>query len=162
MAIAAGISATTTSASPSSAGRRSASPAGSSGPTSSIATIGRLHWCRYILKSTFRHDPVFYGIKTLLTIHNLGYQGRFGAAVLRDIAIPAQDVMHPEGIEYFGDVNYLKGGIVYSDYITTVSPTYAQEIQTPEFGFGLDPLLRARRFFIAGILNGVDYEEWNL
>ncbi|HEY3739790.1 MAG TPA: glycogen synthase GlgA [Bryobacteraceae bacterium] len=113
------------------------------------------------LKSTFRHDPVFYGIKTLLTIHNLGYQGRFGASVLPDIAVPVQDVMHPEGIEYFGDVNLLKGGIVYSDYITTVSPRYAQEIQTPEFGFGLDPLLRARRFFIAGILNGVDYAEWN-
>jgi starch synthase len=113
------------------------------------------------LKSTFRHDPVFYGIKTLLTIHNLGYQGRFGASVLPDIAVPFYDVMHPEGLEYYGDVNYLKGGIVYSDYITTVSPRYAQEIQTPEFGFGLDPLLRARRFFVAGILNGVDYDEWN-
>jgi starch synthase len=113
------------------------------------------------LKSTFRHDPVFYGIKTLLTIHNLGYQGRYSSGVLADIALPIYEVMHPEGIEYYGDVNYLKGGIVYSDYITTVSPRYAQEIQTPEFGFGLDPLLRARRFFIAGILNGVDYDEWN-
>jgi len=113
------------------------------------------------LKSTFRHDPVFYGIKTLLTIHNLGYQGRYSASVLRDIAVPIPEVMHPEGIEYFGDVNYLKGGIVYSDYITTVSPRYAQEIQTPEFGFGLDALLRSRRFFLAGILNGVDYDEWN-
>lgn len=113
------------------------------------------------LKTTFRHDPVFYGIKTILTIHNLGYQGRYGADVLPSIALPVQDVMHSEGLEYFGDVNYLKGGIVYADYITTVSPRYAQEIQTPEFGFGLDPLLRARRFFLAGILNGVDYDEWN-
>ena len=113
------------------------------------------------LKSTFRHDPVFYGIKTLLTIHNLGYQGRFGADVLPQIAVPANEVMHPEGLEYFGDVNYLKAGIIFSDYITTVSSRYAQEIQTPEFGFGLDPLLRARRFFLAGILNGVDYDEWN-
>ena len=113
------------------------------------------------LKSTFRHDPVFYGIKTLLTIHNLGYQGRYAPDVLPYIAVPVNEVMHPEGLEYFGDVNYLKGGIVYSDYITTVSPRYAQEIQTPEFGFGLDPLLRSRRFFLAGILNGVDYDEWN-
>lgn len=113
------------------------------------------------LKSTFRHDPVFYGIKTLLTIHNLGYQGRFGADVLPQIAVPVNEVMHPEGLEYFGDINYLKAGIIFSDYITTVSPRYAQEIQTPEFGFGLDPLLRARRFFLAGILNGVDYDEWN-
>jgi starch synthase len=71
------------------------------------------------------------------------------------------EVFHPGGIEYYGDVNYLKGGIVYSDYITTVSPRYAQEIQTPEFGFGLDALLRSRRFFLAGILNGVDYDEWD-
>ena len=113
------------------------------------------------LKSTFRHDPVFYGIKTLLTIHNLGYQGRFSPGALADIAVPVNEVMHPEGLEYFGDVNYLKGGIVYSDYITTVSPRYAQEIQTPEFGFGLDALLRSRRFFLTGILNGVDYNEWN-
>ena len=112
------------------------------------------------LKSMYRHDPVFYGIKTLLTIHNLGYQGRFGANVAPYIGVPASE-MHPEGIEYFGDVNYLKAGIVYADYITTVSPRYAQEIQTPEFGFGLDPLLRSRRFFLAGILNGVDYDEWN-
>ena len=112
------------------------------------------------LKSTFRHDPVFYGIKTLLTIHNLGYQGRYGREVQPYIAVP-NDVMHPEGLEYYGDINYLKGGIVYSDYVTTVSPRYAQEIQTPEFGFGLDPLLRARRFSLAGILNGVDYHEWD-
>jgi starch synthase len=113
------------------------------------------------LKSTFRHDPVFYGIKTLLTIHNLGYQGRFGADVLPFIGVNPWEVMHPEGIEYYGDVNFLKGGITYSDYVTTVSPRYAQEIQTSEYGCGLDPLLRARRFFLAGILNGVDYREWN-
>lgn len=113
------------------------------------------------LKSTFRHTPVFYGVKTLLTIHNLGYQGRFGSSVLGDLALPLNEVWHPEGIEYYGDVNLLKGGIVYSDYITTVSPRYAQEIQTPEFGYGLDSLLRARRHFVSGILNGVDYDEWN-
>ena len=75
--------------------------------------------------------------------------------------MPVNEVFHPGGIEYYGDVNFLKGGIVYSDYVTTVSPRYAQEIQTPEFGFGLDSLLRARRFFLAGILNGVDYAEWD-
>ena len=113
------------------------------------------------LKSTFRHDPVFYGIKTMLTIHNLGYQGRYGPGIIPYIGINPFEVMHPEGLEYYGDVNYLKGGIVYSDYVTTVSPRYAQEIQTPEYGCGLDPLLRARRFFLAGVLNGVDYREWD-
>jgi starch synthase len=113
------------------------------------------------LKTIFRHDPTFHGIRTLFTIHNLGYQGRFGASTLRDIGLDFAGVFHMNGIEYFGDVNLLKGGITYSDYVTTVSPTYAREIQTPEYGFGLDPLLRSRAHMLKGILNGVDYNEWN-
>ena len=113
------------------------------------------------LKTTFRHDPTFHGIRTVFTIHNLGYQGRYGASVLRDVGLDVGDTYHMNGLEYFGDVNLLKGGINFSDYVTTVSPRYAQEIQTPEHGFGLDALLRSRSHLLKGILNGVDYEEWN-
>ena len=113
------------------------------------------------LKTDFRHDPTFHGIKTVFTIHNLGYQGRFAGSTLHSIGLDHAGVFHMNGIEYFGDVNLLKGGIGYSDYLTTVSPRYAQEIQTPEHGFGLDPLLRSRSHMLKGILNGVDYSEWN-
>ncbi len=113
------------------------------------------------LKTVFRHDPTFHGVKTMLTIHNLGYQGHFPAASVSDLGLDPLEVFHINGLEYYGGVNLLKGGINYSDYITTVSPRYAQEIQTPEYGFGLDPLLRSRSHVLAGILNGVDYSEWN-
>ena len=105
-------------------------------------------------------DPTFIGIKTLFTIHNLGYQGRFNPWVLGDIGLD-WSVMRPDLLEYYGDVNLLKGGIVYSDAISTVSRAYAREIQTPEYGFGLDGLLRARSSTLYGILNGVDYGDWN-
>jgi starch synthase len=113
------------------------------------------------LKTAFRHDPTFHGIKTMLTIHNMGYQGQFRAGAIRDIGLDPADVFHINGIEYFGDINLLKGGINYSDSITTVSPRYAEEIQTPEHGFGLDALLRSRSSVLTGILNGVDYKEWS-
>jgi starch synthase len=112
------------------------------------------------LRIYYAHDPTFYGVKVVTTIHNLGYQGRFGKELLADMGIPP-DQMRPDLMEFFGDVNLLKGGIVYADWITTVSPTYAREIQTPEYGEGLDGLLRARSATLSGILNGVDYAEWN-
>ncbi len=68
---------------------------------------------------------------------------------------------HTEGLEFNGMISYLKGGIIFSDAVTTVSPTYAREIQTPEYGFGFDGLLRSRNYKLRGILNGVDYTEWN-
>ncbi len=68
---------------------------------------------------------------------------------------------HPEGLEFNGMISFLKGGIIFSDAVTTVSPTYAREIQTPEYGFGFDGLLRSRNYKLRGILNGVDYVEWN-
>jgi starch synthase len=113
------------------------------------------------LRTVFRHDPVFHGVKSILTIHNLGYQGRFPARNINDLGLDPPEVFHLNGLEYYGDLNLLKGGINYADYITTVSPTYAREIQTPEHGFGLDPLLRSRSHVLSGILNGVDYNEWN-
>lgn len=105
-------------------------------------------------------DPTFFGTKSVLTIHNLGYQGNFPASTMSDLGIdPA--LYHLDGLEFYGRLSFLKAGIIWSDAITTVSPTYAQEIQTPEFGFGFDGLLRSRAYKLSGILNGVDYSEWD-
>jgi starch synthase len=111
------------------------------------------------IREHFQGDPTLFGLKTLLTIHNLGYQGLFGPEVLPQIALDAR-LMNPDQLEFFGRVNFLKGGIAFSDAIGTVSKGYAHEIQTPEYGFGLDGFLR-RHGPIAGIVNGVDYNEWN-
>ncbi len=112
------------------------------------------------LKSTYATDPTFLGVKTLFTIHNLGYQGLFPRAAMVDAAIdPA--LYTPGGLEFYGQVSYLKSGIEYADALNTVSPTYAREIQTPELGFGLDGALRARADVLSGIVNGVDYREWS-
>jgi starch synthase len=108
----------------------------------------------------FTDDPTLFGAKSVLTIHNLGYQGNFPASVLGDLGMDGA-LYHAGGLEFYGRVSFLKAGIVWSDAITTVSPTYAREIQTPDHGFGLDGLLRARASKLTGILNGVDYEEWN-
>jgi starch synthase len=105
-------------------------------------------------------DPTFYGIKRLLTIHNLGYQGLFPKETAAELGLP-KSVMVPAAMEFYGQVNLLKGGIVYSHAINTVSRGYAKEIQTEEYGFGLDGLLRARSDVLCGILNGVDYTEWS-
>jgi starch synthase len=105
-------------------------------------------------------DPHFLGAKTLLTIHNLGYQGLFPRSVMSDIGLSPK-LFTPAGLEFWGQISFLKAGIVYADVLTTVSPTYAREIQTPEFGFGLDGLLRRRSKDLTGILNGVDYTAWN-
>jgi starch synthase len=100
------------------------------------------------------------GVKTIITIHNLGYQGNFPAAAIDDLGLsPA--LFHPNGLEFWGELSFLKAGIVWSDAITTVSPTYAREIQTLEYGHGLDGVLRERAAKITGILNGVDYGEWS-
>jgi starch synthase len=112
------------------------------------------------LRTTFATDPTYLGVKTLFTIHNLGYQGLFPKTVLAEAALdPAVD--RPDRMEFFGRSSYIKGGIAYADAISTVSPTYAREIQTAEYGFGLDGALRARADVLSGILNGVDYLEWS-
>jgi starch synthase len=112
------------------------------------------------LKSTFATDPVFLGTKTLFTIHNLGFQGIFPATVLPEVAIDPM-LYRPDGLEFFGQVSYIKSGISFADALNTVSPTYAREIRTPQLGFGLDGALRARDAVLSGILNGVDYREWS-
>jgi len=98
--------------------------------------------------------------RTCLTIHNLAYQGIFPRSAYALLNLPG-DYFHPEGAEYFGKLNCLKAGIVYADVLTTVSPRYAREITTEEFGCGLDGVLRKRKLPVQGILNGVDYDEWN-
>jgi starch synthase len=100
------------------------------------------------------------GTRTVLTVHNLGYQGLFWHLDWHLLNIDGR-YFTPDYLEFFGKINYLKGGIVCADAITTVSPTYAREIQTPEFGHGLDGVLVARRHALTGILNGVDYGEWS-
>ncbi|MCW5980281.1 MAG: glycogen synthase GlgA [Bryobacteraceae bacterium] len=112
------------------------------------------------LRHSFRYDPTFVGMRCLLTLHNLGYQGHFGREILPYIGLD-DSLYRMDLLEFHGMVNYLKGGIVYSDAINTVSRGYAAEIQRPEYGFGLDGLLRARSNALTGILNGADYDEWN-
>src|SRR5260370_39105855 len=104
------------------------------------------------LRSLLAGDPTFAGMKTLFTIHNLGYQGLFnketGAGIGLDPAL-----FHPGGVEFFGQISFIKAGIVYSDAISTVSRTYAREIQTPEYGFRLDGRLPSRLEVLRGIVN---------
>jgi starch synthase len=111
-------------------------------------------------KMHLSHDPVVGGVPVVFTIHNLAFQGIFGRDALAAIGLGAE-VFHPEGLEYWGDISFLKGGVNFSERITTVSPTYAREILTPELGFGMDGVLRRRANDLAGILNGIDVERWN-
>jgi starch synthase len=96
----------------------------------------------------------------VVTVHNLAFQGRFDARIFPDLGLPTS-AFSVDGVEYYGGVGYLKAGLQYADAITTVSPTYAEEIRTPEFGMGLDGLLRSRGDAVSGIVNGIDSGEWN-
>lgn len=109
---------------------------------------------RFGLEGSARHVPCIY------TIHNLAYQGLFDARNFGELGLPSE-AMQVDGLEFFGQVSFMKAGIFYADRVTTVSPTYAREIQTPEQGHGLDGLLRARRDHLSGILNGIDPAVWN-
>lgn len=114
-----------------------------------------------ILKTRFSWDRLFAGARTLLTIHNLNYQGMFPAATLPDTGLgDSAHLFHRDQLRE-GRINLLLHGILYADGISTVSPTYAREIQTSAHGAGLDPFLRARSSSVVGILNGVDYDEWS-
>ena len=98
--------------------------------------------------------------KTVLGIHNLAYQGNFSPEWVSFLGLPAS-CFHIEGLEYYGRMSFLKAGVYYADRIITVSPTYAQEIQTTEYGCGMQGLLSSRRYLLRGILNGIDSQEWN-
>ena len=107
------------------------------------------------LKAMGRED-----IKTVLTIHNLAFQGIFPKHIMDEISLP-DEFFHRDGLEYWEKVSYLKAGIVYSDHITTVSPTYALEIQSDDGGMGFGGLLKSRGQNLSGILNGIDMDVWN-
>jgi starch synthase len=113
-----------------------------------------------LLRSTYYFDPVLRRVPAVLTIHNAGYQGWFPPETTEKLLLP-WDMFTADKLEQYNTFDFLKGGIVYSDAITTVSRKYAEEIQTPEFGNGLEDVLRRRSSDLFGILNGVDYEEWN-
>ncbi|MES1257989.1 MAG: glycogen synthase GlgA [Acidobacteriota bacterium] len=112
------------------------------------------------LKTTQAVDPNFLHARTVATIHNLGYQGRFPRNKMAEISLPDW-LFRPDLLEFWGSFSLLKGGLVYADALTTVSKKYAEEIQTPEYGFGMDGFLRARQASLTGIVNGVDYSHWN-
>jgi len=99
-------------------------------------------------------------VPTVFTVHNLAYRGSFAGTVFPELALPPE-FLSVDGVEFFGGVSFLKAGLFYADRLTTVSPTYATEIQTPAFGWGLDGLLRARAGILTGILNGVDTRVWD-
>jgi starch synthase len=111
-------------------------------------------------KMYFSPDPVVGGVPAICTIHNLAFQGTFPASTLPSIGL-GWEMLDMQALEFWKQISYLKGGINFSERLMTVSPTYAREILTPEFGFGLDGALRRRADVLTGILNGIDVERWN-
>ena len=107
------------------------------------------------LKENYQNFPMYRNIKTLFTIHNLQYQGNFGLDTFEMLDLPQGCF---GGLEFYGQISYMKAGLCYSDKISTVSPTYAQEIQTAQYGYGMDGILRSRSQSLTGILNGIDFE----
>ncbi|MGD0658481.1 MAG: glycogen synthase GlgA [Syntrophorhabdales bacterium] len=112
------------------------------------------------LRALYRQDPLLSRIATLLTIHNLGYQGLFWHLDWHLLNLP-WEYFTPSSLEFYGKINFLKGGVVFTDVLNTVSKKYSEEIQTPEFGSGLDGILRTRKDDLYGIVNGIDYDDWN-
>lgn len=112
------------------------------------------------LKTLYMKESFYKNIKTVLTIHNIGYQGLFKKEEFPRLGLN-WSLFNMEMLEFYGKINFLKGGIVFSDIINTVSPTYSKEIQTKEFGFGLEGILAKRGGSVFGILNGLDYSIWN-
>jgi len=114
-----------------------------------------------LLRTLWQDEPLFAKTRTLLTIHNIGYQGIFSADHIADLDLAGRtELLHAADLAA-GRINSLRQGILYADALTTVSPTYAREICTPEYGMGLEDSLRERGAALSGILNGVDYEEWD-
>ena len=113
------------------------------------------------LRTLYGDDRYYSGIRTVFSIHNLKFQGRWMLPAVMDITGLPEQIFTADKLESYGEANYLKGGVVYADAITTVSRTYAEEITTPEGGEGLDGLMNARRNSLYGIPNGIDYEEYN-
>jgi len=113
------------------------------------------------LKNEFQGNPFFWGMKSVMTIHNLKFQGVWDIKTMKNLSGLSDDLFSADKLEFKKDANMLKGGLVYADYITTVSDTYAKEIQSAYYGEGLEGLLSARHFDMQGIVNGIDYEVYN-
>jgi len=113
-----------------------------------------------LLREAERRHGLTLALKTAFTIHNIAYQGVFPARVFGRTNLP-DELNNIDGLEYYNQINFLKGGILFADRVTTVSPRYAQEIQTPEFGCGLDGVVQTRSDDIVGLINGVDTAVWN-
>jgi starch synthase len=113
-----------------------------------------------LLRTQHATDPAVRSLPSVLTIHNLAYQGVFPRTALETIGLPPQ-LFTMDALEFYGRMNFLKGGLIYADYLTTVSRRYAKEIQTPEYGAGLEGVIRNRGDRLVGILNGVDYSAWS-
>jgi starch synthase len=111
-------------------------------------------------KMQFSNDPVIGGVPVIFTVHNLAFQGVFSSATLPDVGL-GWEVMDVQALEYWGQISYVKGGINFSERLTTVSPSYAREILTPEHGCGLDGALRRRADELTGIVNAIDTARWN-
>ncbi len=114
-----------------------------------------------LLKAHYKNHPLYANIKTVFTIHNLRYQGNYPKSVLSDLLDLSELYFHMDGLEYHGNVSYLKAGLAYADYLTTVSPKYAEEIQMEYYGEGLDGFLRRRAKHLMGIINGLDYDLYD-
>jgi starch synthase len=114
-----------------------------------------------LLRTTYAWDRLFGETRSLMSIHNIAYQGIFSAKLLADTGLGDAAKLLDGATLAAGNVNPLREGVAHADHVSTVSPTYALEIQTPAFGYGLDALLRERAGALTGILNGVDYQEWN-
>ena len=112
------------------------------------------------LRSFYQNDPLFSHTAVVFTIHNIAYQGVFKKEKFRLTGLP-NEMYNPEGIEFWERINFMKAGIVYADRINTVSQKYSEEIQTSEYGYGLEGILRKRKEVLCGILNGVDYQDWD-
>lgn len=112
-------------------------------------------------KAFYQKEPCFQNTRTVFTIHNLKYQGVFGYEVLGDLLGLGHEYFQEEGLEFHGKVNFMKGGLQFSDALTTVSPNYSEEIKTPFFGEGLEGVLRKQEEKLQGILNGIDVDKYH-
>ncbi|MGH7255643.1 MAG: glycogen synthase, partial [Nitrospirales bacterium] len=116
--------------------------------------------CPIYLRTVYADRPALRTVSSLLTLHNLGFQGIFPGADYPKTLLPPE-LFTPKILEFYGSLNLLKGGLLFADYLNTVSPTYGREIQTAEFGFGLEGVIRERRERLSGVVNGIDTEVWN-
>ncbi|MBE7218947.1 MAG: glycogen synthase GlgA [Caulobacteraceae bacterium] len=140
--------------------RAAADVAGGLGARPAFDLVHAHDWQAGLAPAYLRFAPHGAAPPSVMTVHNIAFQGRFPAETFPSLALPAA-AWDVQGVEYFGGVGFLKAGLQAADAITTVSPTYAEEIRSPEFGMGLQGLIAARRDVVHGIVNGVDVEVWN-